>query len=212
MAEKNEIPSLDPADSDSMPGMMRMIFRKLMMNVDGMLPAEVVSYDRNSNTATVRPLIQVMGTSGESTSRQPIAKVPVLAIGGGGFVVNFPLKAGDRGWIEASDRDISKFMQSLGETTPNTLRLHSFEDGRFIPDIFSQFTISDEDEGDMVIQSLGGSTKIVVADDAIRLKSKNILIEAEEELSFKSPTIKTVYNESFPTDTNLVTRNRTDTT
>jgi len=54
-----------------------------------MLPARVISYDRNRNIATVQPLISVLSMSGEAISRQPIASVPVLALGGGGSVINF---------------------------------------------------------------------------------------------------------------------------
>jgi hypothetical protein len=126
-----------------------------------MLPAVVVSYDRESNTAEVRPTIALLTTSGEVVPRASVARVPVLALGGGGFVVNFPLLPGDRGWIEASDRDISLWMQGLApDQRPNTLRLHSFEDGRFIPDVFRGFDASDVGADAMTIQSLDGAVRV----------------------------------------------------
>jgi hypothetical protein len=61
---------------------MREVFRKLMQGTDGMLPAVVVSYDRESNTAEVRPTIALLTTSGEVVPRASVARVPVLALGG----------------------------------------------------------------------------------------------------------------------------------
>lgn len=167
MSEGN-IPSQDPADDGTLGGVLRATFRKLLQGVDGMLPARVESYDREANVATVRPLVAVLTTDGGRVSRAQVARVPVLALGGGGFVLNFPLKAGDLGWIEASDRDISLFMQAMDEAQPNTYRMHSFEDGRFIPDVMSQFSVGDVADDAMTLQSLDGSVRIEISPSRIR--------------------------------------------
>lgn len=170
MTDEN-IPSKDPADEGSLGGALRSVFRKMMQATDGMLPATVVSYDRAANVATVRPLIALLTTGGAQVQRAQLAQVPVLALGGGGFVINFPLQPGDRGWIEASDRDISLFLQSGGDAPPNTLRLHSFEDGRFIPDVFAAFDVSDVAEDAMTIQSADGAVRIELSPTRIRYVS-----------------------------------------
>lgn len=157
-----------------MGSVLRNVFRKMMMQVDGMLPARVVSYDRARNMATVQPLISILTSSGASLPRAPLASVPVLALGGGGFVINFPLKAGDTGWIEASDRDISLFMQQAAEAQPNSQRLHSFSDGRFIPDVFGKYTVAGDDDAAMIIQNYAGTVAVSLHDDKLRLKAPNI--------------------------------------
>ncbi|MDR2093034.1 MAG: hypothetical protein LBP58_06945 [Azoarcus sp.] len=183
---ENALPSQDPADDGSLAGVLRATFKKMMQTVDGMLPARVIAYDRASNTATVQPMIQIVSTSGERVSRAPLASVPVLALGGGGFALNFPLKPGNMGWIEASDRDISLYMQGAqAESAPNTQRMHTFSDGRFIPDVFGGYTLSgdDDQDADMVIQTLDGSTRIVLTPDSIKIiAAKNVTIEAAEKL------------------------------
>src|SRR5690606_7698783 len=88
-----------------------------------------------------------------------------LALGGGDFVLSFPVSPGDFGWIEASDRDISLFMQQQAESGPNTIRKHSFSDGRFIPDKIRDYTISGDDDGAVVLQSLSGSCKVSLRSD-----------------------------------------------
>jgi hypothetical protein len=154
------IPSDDFADIDTLLGMLRTAFRKEFMRHEKQLPAKLLAYDRASNVASVQVLVQMLDSSGNLTSREQYASVPVLAYGGGGFVINFPLSNGDLGWIEASDRDISLFSQSLNEAGPNTNRIHAFSDGRFIPDKFSSFTVNSADENGMVIQNLDGTMKI----------------------------------------------------
>lgn len=156
----NAEPSNQPADDGTMAGTLRSTFRKLLQGVDGMLPARVLAYDRDRNVATVQPVIAVLTTAGQAVPRAQIAEVPVLALGGGGFVMHFPLRAGDFGWIEASDRDISLFTQSLGDTAPNTLRMHSFEDSRFIPDVLRNFEAGDVADDAMALQSLDGQVRI----------------------------------------------------
>lgn len=172
-------PSKDPANDSTLGGAMREVFRKLLQGTDGMLPAVVVSYDRESNTAEVRPTIALLTTSGEVVPRAAVARVPVLALGGGGFVLNFPLQPGDRGWIEASDRDISLWMQGLApDQRPNTLRLHSFEDGRFVPDVFREFDVSDVGADAMTIQSLDGTVRVELSPSRLRLVAPTIKMDA----------------------------------
>lgn len=187
------IPSKDPAADSSMGSMLREVFSKALKSVDGMLPATVVSYNRETNRATVVPSIHMVTTGGQNLERAPYANIPVLALGGGEFVINFPLKAGDTGWIEASDRDISLWLQSKGanRTAPNTHRIHSFSDGRFIPDMLANYTLSEDAGTDgMVIQHKDGASAVVVFADRVLIKSTTIDFEGTAAINMKAPEIK----------------------
>lgn len=171
----------DPAADANMASMLRGVLDKYMKSVDGMLPATVVSYNRTTNRATVVPTINMVTTSGEALARAPYANLPVLALGGGEFFINFPLKAGDTGWIEASDRDISLWLQGAGAKAarPNTYRAHSFSDGRFIPDVLGNYTLADDADGAMVIQHKDGSTAVVISNEGVTIKAaQTVKIEA----------------------------------
>lgn len=161
------IPSRRPADDGTLTGLLKFVVRKVGEGLDVQIPAVVVEYDRNANIATVQPLIDVQETTGEVSPRAPLANIPVLALGGGGFLISFPLQPGDKGWIEASDRDISLFLQSLEESAPNTFRVHTFEDGRFIPDVFNNYVISELDAANLVIQNLEGTVKFAMGPTGI---------------------------------------------
>lgn len=192
-------PSKDPANESTLGGALQEVFRKMMQRADGMLPAQVIAYDRESNTATVRPIVAVLTTAGTSVPRAQVAKVPVLALGGGGFVINFPLQSGDLGWIEASDRDISLFMQGLSiDQPPNTLRLHSFEDGRFIPDVFRSFDASAVASDAMTIQSVDGAVRVEISPSRLLLVAPDVQIDTDQ-LTVNGPSAFNGNVETFGT-------------
>lgn len=177
MSVTNQPPGYNPADAGTLAGVMGYAIRKALMNVEDMLPAKVIAYDRAKNLAQVQPLIAVLTTDGKTVSRAQVAEVPVLALGGGGYVVNFPLKPGDLGWIKANDRDISLYMQGLKEARPNTLRLHSFADAMFVPDIVRGYSIAGEDADAMVIQKLDGSVRIAVHGDKLKITAPSVIVD-----------------------------------
>lgn len=164
-------PNIDPANNDTLAGTLRSVFAQLMRNVDGTLPARVLRYDRDTNRVQVEVLIAMITTSGQQVSRAQIANIPVINLGGGGFLINFPLKAGDLGFIMANDRDISLFLQSFSEAPPNTNRVKSFSDSIFIPSVLTDYTIDGADADNMVIQNLDGTVKISLGPDSVNISS-----------------------------------------
>lgn len=151
-----------PGEKESLAATMRNVFRLHDANLNKLLPAQVVNYDRTKNLATVQPMIMFVDTNDQQHMRGQVANVPVVSLGGGGFTINFPLQNGDFGWLLAADRDVSQFLQNMKASAPNTLRTHSFSDSWFIPDVFRQYTINSADANAMVIQSLDGTTRISI--------------------------------------------------
>lgn len=167
--QPNAPPSRDPADDGTFLGTLNQVLKKHLQGVDDMLPARVVSYDRATNRAQVLPLVRILTTDGRQLNRAQIASVPVVQLGGGNAVLSFNLAPGDLGWIKANDRDISIFLQSYEASAPNTLRLHSFQDAVFVPDVMTGYTINAEDEGNAVLQTLDGSVRVALWPDRVKL-------------------------------------------
>jgi hypothetical protein len=178
-AQQAQPPSYSFPNDSTLGGLINQLKDYINKNTDDMLPATIVSYDRVNNVATVQPSIHMVTTDNLVVGRAALATVQVLALGGGGFVVNFPLVAGSRGWIKASDRDISLYLQSGTASAPNTQRLHSFSDGLFIPDATNGFTISEEDSANMVIQSFDGTQKISIGGNQITVAAPTINLNGE---------------------------------
>lgn len=177
MSKKNT-PSIDPANDGDFLGTMRHILGKELQNINGMLPAKVISFNRAKNRATVQPLVMLLTTSNTTVPRASIASVPVYQIGGGGFMLNFNLKAGDLGWIKACDRDISLFLQSYNISAPNTLRKFNFSDAVFFPDVMRGYTINEEDAENAVLQNLDGSVRISLWQNKVKITSPFVEIDA----------------------------------
>lgn len=169
MADSHAKPSRDPANDGTMMGMARQVLEKFLQGVDDMLPARVISYDRATNRATVVPMVKLLTTDGRQVTRAQVASVPVMQLGGGGVVLSFDLQPGALGWLKANDRDISLVTQAYQDHAPNTLRLHSFQDAVFIPDVMTGYTIPAEDESHAVLQTLDGSVRVAVWPDRLKL-------------------------------------------
>lgn len=168
-------PTIDPANDGSMSGTLSTFLRSMLMEIDDMLPATVVSYDRVSNRAVIRPLIMMGTTSGQKISREQVPNIPVFRFGGGGFFISFPIKPGDFGWLKANDRDISLMMQRGGlEDWPNTKRLHSFSDAMFFPDTLKGWLIDGANADAMVIQSMDGSVCVALHDDKLTMTAPQL--------------------------------------
>ncbi|WEC87828.1 baseplate [Pseudomonas phage PA_LZ7] len=146
-----------------------------------MIPAQVVQYDRAENIATIQPLITWVDTEHNAVQRHQLVDIPVISMGAGGFHISFPIQQGDIGWIYAADRDTSQFLESLSMSKPNTGRIHKFEHGLFIPDVFRRYTINSEDSAAMVIQSTSGATRISIRGDNIKITApSNVTVDTPQ--------------------------------
>lgn len=183
----NANPSLNPANNGSLSGMLDACFNKLMQGVSDMLPAKVVAFNREENRVQVQPLIALLTTDNTVVSRAQYASLPVMQLGGGGFVLSFNLVPGNLGWIKASDRDISLFLQTYQESKPNTNRLHSFSDAVFIPDVMTGYNISEEDSGNAVLQNLSGTVKISLGIGKIKIAAPIVEIDSTSPMIVNAP-------------------------
>ena len=168
--------SNNPANNQSLDGVLRFREAKFANRLNNMLPALVIAYDRPSNRAQVQPLISRITTKGTILIRARVASVPVLQLGGGGFVMSFNVQAGNLGWLKANDQDISLFKQTYEQSPPNTKRKHNFSDAMFIPDVMTGYTIAEEDAGNAVLQSLDGSVRIALWPDKVKITSPKVAI------------------------------------
>lgn len=188
---KNNQPSVDPANNDTLAGVFQFALIKWLQRTNDMLPAKVIAFKPASATSPalvqVQPMVNTVGTSGLQTQQAQFPEIPVLSMGGGGFIMYFNLKPGDLGWIKANDRDISLFMQSLQVSPPNTNRMHSFSDGIFIPGVLMQYLINPEDAGNMVLQSLDGTVKISLGNTKIKIAAPTVEIDGQAAIIANSP-------------------------
>jgi hypothetical protein len=142
----------------------------------------------------------MLTTANTQLERAQIASIPVLQLGGGGFVLSFPINPGDIGWIKANDRDISNFLQSYLQSPPNTIRQHTFADAMFIPDtMFQSVVINEEDADNVVLQTIDGTCRIAISSGTIKLTAPAIVFDSPSVSTTGSLTVGTnsAYNPAF---------------
>lgn len=128
------IPSHNPADENSLEGLNNVLIDKISMSIKKVIPGIVISYDKVTNRAIIKPAITGVASQGQKIPKEPLENIPVLKLSGGGVTLSFPINTGDTGWLIACDRNISIFKQNLEESAPNDIRKHCYEDSFFIPD------------------------------------------------------------------------------
>jgi hypothetical protein len=184
MANLYNNPSIDPADNNSLAGTLRFAFSKMIQKVNGMLPAQVINYDRTANRVQVQILISKVTTGGDLVPGPQIASLPVLLLGGGGFFLSYPITTGDLGWVIANDRDISNFLQTYAQSTPNTNRISQFSDGLFVPDIMRGYTLADDAAGAVVLQNLDGTVSVSINNTNVTVTAaQTVTINAAHNLN-----------------------------
>lgn len=159
---------------DLLSGLCSTIMEKTKKDLESSTPCIVTEVYEGRTKVDVRPLIKVMGADESQTSRAIIKGIPIETIGAGGMLISFPVVIGDLGWLQASDRDISLFLQSYADSRVPTMRKHSFSDARFIPDIMRNFVIASEDSEAVTIQNRVGTVKIALDNSEVRITAPSI--------------------------------------
>lgn len=187
----NNIPSQDPANTNSLVGSIAFALQKTIQNLDDALPVMVTGYLAPTETqpafVSCQSLIQIVGTGGDPNPPAIYPKIPVLMLGGGGFIINFPIKKGDIGWIKAMDRDISLYIQSGVAAIPNTDKMHSFSNGIFIPQAARQFTLNPDDKDNLVIQTVDGTSKVSIGQGKITVSAPIVEIDGATAVNINTP-------------------------
>ena len=147
------------------------IFDSFKARLEVCIPAIVESANRENNTVVVNIAPNIIKANGDNIKRASI-ELPILIASGGGFMINFPIKEGDVGWIIAGDRDTTGYRKDNSKQYDLlSLGTHSYNFGFFIPDVLSNsektFKISEDDKDKLIIQTLNGNTKIKLSHDGI---------------------------------------------
>lgn len=101
------------------------------------MPAQIVSYDRSKQQATVQPSFKRRTKNAEVFSYPVVTNVPCLFPRTNDFSFTFELKPEDSGLLICAQRSLDRWLESGGEVDPQDPRKHSFTDGIFIPGLFS---------------------------------------------------------------------------
>lgn len=112
---------------------LRLLFEGFQANLWTALPGTVVSYDATKGTCVIQPTIQAQVTKPDGSqgfvNLPALPDVPVVYLGGGGFVATFPIQPGDEALVIFSSRCIDGWWQQGGVQPQAELRMHDLSDG-----------------------------------------------------------------------------------
>jgi hypothetical protein len=141
------------------------------------MPGIVQSVDLEAMTCEVQPAIQgtIEDENGklQSVNLPLLVDVPIVFPGAGGFVITFPIAAGDEVLVVFGSRCIDAWWQSGGVQRPMEARMHDLSDGFAIPGPRSQpKKVSDISSTAAQIRNDAGDAYIEIgADGKIKLVS-----------------------------------------
>lgn len=137
------------------------------------IPAKVVEVI-SRDTVRVSPTVLQSDSQGNPVEWADITTT-VLTPFSGGVIISMPLSVGDTGWLVAADLDTSLFKKEKKPSQQISYTRHLYQYGFFVPDAINGYTISDDDNGAIVISTLDGTTKIALSSGNIDIKSSNTL-------------------------------------
>lgn len=131
---------------NTLSSLFNMFRKKLLLELETVMPAIVIEYDRNTHVALVQPLMRRIDVE-RNQLVQPQIEVEVRRIYSGDYLIDIPLHPYDTGWVVASERDATTVKAKNpdqegkynGADEPDTGVLHSYINGYFIPDRWGDY-------------------------------------------------------------------------
>lgn len=103
----------------------------VLTDVHTCLPAVVVTYYPETQTADIQPALKKKYDDGTLTTRPVIPSVPVQFLAAGQFSFTFPVKKGDDVWVFFSERSLERWKAESGIVDPKDSRKFHLSDAAF---------------------------------------------------------------------------------
>ncbi len=167
---------------------LELAITSFLAGVHTSMPGRVVEYFPETQKADIKPLLKMLTVHGDGSELvEPIPiipDVPIHFLRAAGFVMTFPVKAGDLVCLHFMERSIDNYLSSTGEDTdPDDFRKHDLSDAVAVPgfypfarsigDISSVNMVMGKSEGGIQIHLTPGGTMELKfdgeADEAVAL-------------------------------------------
>lgn len=154
--------------------------RQILNKVCVSMPCQIVSYDRDTHVAEVRPMLNYRVKACPDSECSNI-KIEIRRMMAGGFLIDFPIAKDDTGWLIAVDRDCYQVKNTSKPALPAGAQCNCYKTGFWIPDQWGsqeKLGIANVDENRLVIQSKDGTQKISVGDGDIHITATKVYVTA----------------------------------
>lgn len=176
------------ADDDA--AAVRAEVESTVLDVHTSMPGIIQSFDADKQTAVVKPATQKFFRGKGFVEIRQLVDVPVQFPRGGGFVLTFPVAAGDECLLVFSERSIDHWFETGRVSPPSDTRTHSLSDGFAVVGVSSlPHVVTDFNASAVELRSLNGAAKVQIASGgAISIKSPGAIdIQGSGAVSINTP-------------------------
>ena len=173
---------------------LRRMMENTSSNIRVSVPAEIVNFDTDKQTATVQPLIKER-VNGEWEQLPQLLDVPVVFPKAGGYCLTFPIKEGDECLIIFSDMCLDAWWQSGGVQNQLECRRHDLSDAMCIIGITSvPNAVKKYSTDSVMLRNEDKDVYFEIKDDkTLNIKSiENINISSDADISIQAGSSFTV--------------------
>ena len=171
--------SRSPDDTE----LLNLAIESWLADVHTCMPGRVDSYDPETQSATVKPLIKrlIVHEDGSEALEElpPITDVPVVFLRSAGFFLSFPIQEGDLVTLHFAETSIDNYMSGLGaDTNPDEFRHHDLSDAIAVPGFYPfRRSINDISSVNLVIGKDDGGVQIHLTPDG----TMEVKVEGESD-------------------------------
>lgn len=137
------------------------------------MPGRIESFDAETQTATVQPLLRDVDDDREGnqvvTQLAQLTKVPVVVEGGNGFMITFPVVKGDPVLLHFTDSSLDSWHETGNDADPGDLRTHSITDAVAVLGLRSKPGALTEFDGARAVFGKQGGVRIAVDGNVVHL-------------------------------------------
>lgn len=175
--------------TNNLPNYINDALRVFAQKFQTCIPA-VVKKVNSRDSVVVSPAVLLTNSDGLPVKWSDITTT-VLTPFGSDMFISMPVAVGDTGWLVGADFDTDKFKDGKKPAQQTVFGTHKYQYGFFVPDAINGYTVSDDDNGGIVISTLDGKTKIVLKDKKIELKTdEDLKINAKNVTITGSSSVK----------------------
>lgn len=137
------------------------------------MPGRVEKFYPNTQTADVKPLLFEHDVAEDGTEQNAeikiVSGVPVQFPTANGFMITFPVVAGDMVWLQFADRSLDRWYKRGEDVDPVDLRRHDLSDAVAILGVLADPDKLTEFDHDRMVLGKSGGKRIAFEDSKIHL-------------------------------------------
>ena len=162
---------------------LQQVIDNSLKEVHTCLPGKIVSFDTSTQIAEIQPLIKRKFIDDDIRDLPLCINCPVMFPRGGGFIITFPVQAGDECLVMFSERALDTWLQSGDTQTPLDTRRHSLSDAIAVLGLYSQPNkLGSFHSSGIELKNDAGTTYFRLDDSGITIKG-NVDIDGDVDIT-----------------------------